>query len=379
MQDPLAAHRVEVARGRRVEGHGAGEGARDDEPLHDVFGERVHEAARDRVEEGARVGGGVGRGGRQTVAEHGRPGGQRVEHAQADDRDVGGARHHLARVARLFGVVRGGLEADPRPQGEEDADAGSGDLDARAQQGRDGVQRGEADTRGAAALGEHEDVHDEQQEHLAHQGHAEQTGAQLDVEVGEDPDDGDAGEGIDRPGQVDVQERRERAAREVGEDAPLPGLEDRVGGHAAPAGRHAQGPAQPVADVAVEAAGGGELASHGDVAHREEEQQDGREDEAAGRRGAVTEADGDGHVAQHGRHGRGRGERQEEHAEQAEGVRLELLHVVAQGDVERFRGGAAPRRFRSGWLSGRTCAGHLVNPLASNRLRESCEMRVRAP
>ncbi len=48
---------------------------------------------------------------------------------EADAGDVDRRGHHLLRVARLLGVVRGHLEADPRPEAGEEADACQADAE----------------------------------------------------------------------------------------------------------------------------------------------------------------------------------------------------------------------------------------------------------
>ena len=80
---------------------------------------------------------------RAVVAGDRRPRRDRVEDPQADHRDVHRPRHDLLRVLRLLAVVRRHLEADPRPEGEEDADPGraGGDCSAAASARAEALER----------------------------------------------------------------------------------------------------------------------------------------------------------------------------------------------------------------------------------------------
>ena len=78
---------------------------------------------------------------------------------------------------------------------------------------------------------------------------------------------------------------------------------------------------------AVEAAGGGDAAGHGDVADREDGEADRRDDEGAGSRPAAAE-DGPWIVEQHGRDRRCAGDDAEQHLRQTECVAGEPVHRV---------------------------------------------------
>ena len=159
--------------------------------------------------------------------EHPRP--ERVEDAEADAGDVDGVGHHLLRVARLLGVVRRHLEADPRPEGGEEA---------RRRQRRAPKTRAAPSTpspplkipAGLSACqtmpsgpppctsdGEGEDHQDDE---LAEQADAEDPGDDLDVEVRDDEHERDEAEGVDAPVHVEAAGQVEDARlREVRRDA----------------------------------------------------------------------------------------------------------------------------------------------------------------
>ena len=126
---------------------------------------------------------------------------------------------------------------------------------------------------------------------------------------------------------VDAEQRVHQVLEEEREDADQRALENHVRHGDQHTAGHADDPAQPVGDVAVESAGGGEVLGHGGVADGEQRQHHGGDDVAGGRVRTISEADRDGDVADHcGDRCRG-GHRHEHHADDADGVRFQSLDV----------------------------------------------------
>ena len=338
-QHPLAAERVEVARGRVVEGHSARERAGDDQVAHHVADTAADEVLRRDEEELGRV---LLRDLRRlvqrVVAGDRRPARDRVEDPEPDHGDVHRERDDPLRVLRLLRVVRRHLEADPRPEREEDAHAGPARREpASAREALERVDR--VDRRGGdvvAALGEDPNVHDRQDDDLADQREAEQPGREAHVEVGQQRDQADHEERQPEPADV-VPVLGELQVREVREAAGERGLEHRVGDHGRERRPHPELAAQPVADERVEAPGGRDLSGHSRVPDREDRQDDGREEEARRRADAVPEPDRDRRVEEHGGDRSGAGHGQEQDAHQSDRVLVEEVDVRPRRDVVHRR------------------------------------------
>ncbi len=337
-QHPLTAERVEVARGRVVEGHAARKRAGDDQVAEDVLRPAAEEVLRRNEEE---VGGVLLRDGRglvhRVVAGEHRPARERVEDPEPDHRDVHRERHDPLRVLRLLGVVRRHLEADPRPEGEEDADAGAARGEAAALEALEGLDR--VDRGGGhvmAALAEDAGVEHDQDDDLGDERDAEYARREADVEVGQHRDQADHPEREPEPADLDAV-LRELQVEEVGEAAAERRLEHRVRDDGGEGGAHAELAAEAVADERVEAARGRDLARHRAVPDREDREHDRREQEAGRRADAVPVADRDRHVEQHRRDGRRSRHREEEHAHQPDGVLVQEVDVLPHRDVVHRR------------------------------------------
>ena len=223
----LAPHRVDVARSCVVEGHGAGKGSDDEQ---DLVGQD-HEAAEIGVDQPEpqihrRCPSGDLDRLRRTIADDDHPGHEGVEQAEADDRDHRGDRDIALGVLGLLAVDGGRLEADPRPEGEEDTDRGNTRGNTRAEgvfrQARECVLRRHDLTEHVAvrpALEEHAQPESSQEEHLEHKGHAEHTRREGHRVVGENRDDDDADGRDDHPVDVDARGLQDVLGCEVGESA----------------------------------------------------------------------------------------------------------------------------------------------------------------
>ena len=314
-----------------MERHGAREGPDDQQDLVDTDGHGA-EVVLCQVEPEVDGRGSRRRldGGRVAVAGHDHPRHERVEEAEADHGDHRGPGDDLLGLLGLLAVDRGGLVADPRPEGEEDADRGRAGSDTGAERVRGQRAEGVADVEGAAggqavgaALDEHRDAESDEQDHLARQGDGEHAGGQGDRVVRHERDDGDAHDRDRQPVDADAERRRERVGGEVREAADERALEDDVGHRGEQARGHAPHLAETVGDEAVERAGGGDVARHGHEADGEDGQDDRREQEAGRGAGAVPVADRDRDVEAHGGD-RGRvSDRHEQHADEADGAGLE--------------------------------------------------------
>ena len=215
-----------------MERHPARERAGDDQVAHDVADTAAHEVLRRDEEELGRVLLRDLRGlVQRVVAGDRRPARDRVEDTEPDHRDVHRERDDPLRILRLLRVVRRHLEADPRPEGEEDADACGSRRQAaasrKALERLDRVDRSGADV--VAALSEDADVHDQEDDHLADQRQTEQPRRQADVEVRQDRDQRNHRQREPEPADVDAV-LRELQVCEVGEPARERRLEHRVGG-----------------------------------------------------------------------------------------------------------------------------------------------------
>ena len=198
-----------------------------------------------------------------------------------------------------------------------------------ALEGVHGVERG----RGHVPAGEQEDVEDEQDDDLADQPDREHHAGDPDVEVGQDADDQHHGQRQPGPGDAHP-ELVQLQAEEVGEAAGQRRLEHRVGDHRGVTRADAEFPAEPVADVGVEAARRGLLPCHCHVPDGEHHEHDRGEHERRRGADALAEADDDRRVEQHGRD-RGRpGHGQEQDAAEPDRALAELGYVRALRDVE---------------------------------------------
>ena len=228
---------------------------------------------------------------RLAVAGDHHPGHERVERAEPDHGQDRRERDDPLRVARLLAVRRGGLEADPRPEGEEQADGGAAGGDAlepepaalgQRLEGVDRVDRLGHEPVGTAAGEQHGERERAEQHDLGDQGDAEDERGDADVEVAEHADQHDADQREDEPVDVPAEPAVEAEVGEVGEDADQRALEDDVGHRREDAGRHAPDRAEAVGDEAVEGAGRGDVLRHLDEADGEQRQHD-RGDQEAGR------------------------------------------------------------------------------------------------
>jgi hypothetical protein len=149
-----------------------------------------------------------------------------------------------------------------------------------------------------------------------------------DVEVGQDADDQHHGQGQPGPGDVHP-ELGQLQVKEVGEAAGQRRLEHRIGDHRGVARADAEFPAEPVADVGVEAAGCGLLPRHCHVPDGEHDEHDRGEHERGRGTDALTVTHDDRRVEQHGRDRGCPGDRQEESAAEPDRPLAELGYVRA--------------------------------------------------
>ncbi len=231
-QQPVAAEGEQVAGGGVVDREGAGEGAEDDQPLEgghrpgaDVLPGRGVEQLEGRGARGELdgLGGAVG------ADRHPRDEG--VEDSDADDRDERGLRDDPLGVLGLFAVDRGRLEADPRPEGHEQAEADHAARDVVRAEGGERVDRVPDDAVGAASLEEHGEGGAGEDGELEDEHETEDLGRHGDVEVGQ-PGDRDQGDrGVHGPAELEAELRGERLVGEDGEDADEARLHGHVGEH----------------------------------------------------------------------------------------------------------------------------------------------------
>src|SRR5260370_10195260 len=106
-----------------------------------------------------------------------------------------------------------------------------------------------------------------------------------------------------------------------------------MGDHRGVAGAEAKSPAEPVADVGVEASRRGLLPRHGDVPAGEHDEHDRGDHEGGRGTDALAEADDDWRVEQHGRDRSRSGHGQEQDAAEADRALAELGYVLSLGDV----------------------------------------------
>ena len=180
----------------------------------------------------------------------------------------------------------------------------------------------------AAAVEQHRERTQRQHEDLGQQEDTEDLGGDVDVVEGENRVEHQHQQRREDPVDVDAEQRVHQVLEEEREDADQRALENHVRHGDQQTAGHADDPAQPVGDVAVEGTGGGEVLGHGGVADGEQRQHDGGDDVAGGRVRTISEADRDRHVADHRGDGRGGGHRHEHHADDADGVRFQSLNVT---------------------------------------------------
>ena len=295
-QHALAREREQVARAGVVEGHRAGERARDDQDLDHRRQAGADVLVRQRIERGGVLAlelvrdGLHGAGQAPSGHEHVRD--EDVEDAEADDRRVGRGLGDLARLARLLGVVGRHLEADPRPERAEQRDPdrrGPEDRDRRVvveEVGR--VQRSGAIAVRAAAVDDDAGAHHQQHQHLGDERHAEDLGRQLDVEPGEPGHHRQEQDLVGPRGNRGAGPGFDRRRREVAADARHGRREDDVTEGDQQAGPHPGDPSQAMRDERVEAARRRHPPRHLDVAGGEDRQRHGGDDERRGHRVAAA-------------------------------------------------------------------------------------------
>ena len=198
------------------------------------------------------------------------PGGDGVEHADQQHRDVGGARDGAQRVTGLVAEHGGRLEAEEAEEGEEEPEP------RRARERLGGAERHRGEL---AAGGEHAEVDREHREDLEHQHHAEHRGGEVDAAMREHAHHGDHQRGDQPPRQLDPGPQGEQ----------VPGLHAEIAGHrhgqqhvaeqGDRRGAQARPPPEALVDVGVEGAGVGDVRGHPGEADGEEQQDErGRED-----------------------------------------------------------------------------------------------------
>jgi len=166
-------------------------------------------------------------------------------------------------------------------------------------------------------------------EDLGQQEDTENLGSDVDVVEGEYRVQHQHQQGGEDPVHVDAEQRAHQVLEEEREDPDQRALENHVRHGDQQTAGHADDPAKPVGDVAVEGTGGGEVLSHGGVADGEQRQYYGGEEVACRCVRTISEADRDGDVADHCRDGGGGGHRHEQHADDADGVRFQSLNLVS--------------------------------------------------
>ncbi len=271
-------------------------------------------------------GGGLDLG--RAVALDDRPGDEAVEDAEEGHGYVGGARDGPARVAGLRAVDRGGLEAHEGGEGEDHQRAGAAVEHVLRRVGLQVQAVG-------AALEQDRGGEHHQDARLGDHQHGQQLGAELDAAVPGEPDQGDPGQGVDRPGDVHAEERLHRALRHAAEQPVHADLHRVVGHQREDGGGHAGRSAQASGDVGVERAGVGHIPGHRGETDREDGQHD-PGDQVRGRRTDAADQDRVGGDPGQDHQGSGSGDDEERDVTGPERPAAQLwLH----GGLPWFRGG----------------------------------------
>ena len=222
---------------------------------------------------------------RCTLADDHRPGGECVEHPDDAHSDDGGPTGRAARIFDLLVVDGPGFEAhegrDRECQGC--ADPGCEELVECEAVGGDSF----------GAVGESDDVEDDDDEEFRTDDDAEHFCGEVDPQHTHDADDDPGDEGADPPGPGDAEEGVEEGGEDEAEhsgDADLHGVVGDERGHRR---SHSRGLAQSLRDVGEEGPGVVDVAAHRRIADGEEDEDDPEDDE--GQRN--PDQAGDGEVA----------------------------------------------------------------------------------
>lgn len=298
-QDPRIGHRVLVTGDHVVEGEHASEHARDEQHVHDDLPDRAEVVERRDQDHRAGVLGGLGDDATRAPRHHERPGGERVEDADADHGGVGRPRDGAAGVLRLVPEDRGRLEADEGGDREHQADrGGTGEHVVRFERRHREALRAAVEDHGCD---EHEHNAD-----LADQEHPEHFRAQVDVPIAEDSDEGDRSDGVQVPRHIRSAEVGHGHAQDVA-DVPVDRDLDRCVGEQGEERRRESGRfAEAVVDEGEECSRLGHVPGHRGETDREEEQHHGGDGEHRGEADPVAQQDAErGGAADHGQRGGG--------------------------------------------------------------------------
>ena len=273
----------------------------------------------------------------RTLAAHHEPRRDRVEDADDEHGEVGGARHRAARVPRLLGVDRRRLEADVAGRVEQ-----QGDGERAARQGAPterlhGQVGAETACATLAALDDDGQIEGEHDEELQRHQHAQHLDRQVHLPEPENADDGPGDEGAGPPRRIDPEVLGAEARRRGAEQAVETDLHGVVPQESDPRCGAACRLTQAAGDVRVERAGARVVARHGRVADAEQQQH--RADDEVGERDtrAVAQQHGDGRTTGHRRQWRGSRDHEERDGDGAEAAAAQVMHLLVAGGASRMR------------------------------------------
>jgi hypothetical protein len=323
---PAATHREQVTAGRVLEGEKASEQAREHQNRHDrghprsdvLGGEREQHfcGGRERhLGHRRQFDGLFDDSGGAHSGDH-REGGQGEEHRDHDDREVGGARHDLLRVAGLLAVDRGRFEADERGEGEGEGDAG-GTRESSRDDRRRVERRPEVDAFWSTVREDDDGRDHESREFEKHEA-TEHLRSDIHAQKREH---GDERPGDERPGPP--REDANLAGHDGAEESEDGELDCHVGEDRDEGGGDAGMATETAADVGEERAGVGDPLAHRGVPDAEEQQGDA--DDEVGARGSCAVAEHDGHrnCTGHADERGGGGDDEEDDADGAESALVE--------------------------------------------------------
>ena len=152
------------------------------------------------------------------------PAGEDVEEPEPNDRIIERARNDVLGIARFLGVVGRHLEANPRPEGHEDADRCRARSDVHIthllrRNRRVDVEDVESlDIELRRARRDGAGIEDQQHDHFENKRNTEDFGRKLDVPIGQDRDQRDHEHRKPDPGNIVAKMALDPCVAEVGEE-----------------------------------------------------------------------------------------------------------------------------------------------------------------